>query len=178
MKILEINWSPVGYASKAHENKRKKQGERMLADFYEKFDAKTVPKDLEQPFIIKVSPQLKIGGKIDRIDEKEGKLEIIDYKTGRVLDQRDIDKSLQLTVYALAAADKGIYGKKPEEVILTFYFLENTEKRSTKRTTEQLKQAKGELLEKAKEIEKSSFEPTPSNMCDYCDFKLICEAWT
>jgi len=177
MKMLEINWSPVGYASKAHENKRKKQGERMLADFYEKFDARTVPKDLEQPFIIKVSPQLKIGGKIDRIDEKEGKLEIIDYKTGRVLDQNDIDKSLQLTVYALAAADKGIYGRKPDEVILTFYFLETTEKKSTKRTVEQLKQAKRELLEKAKEIEKSSFEPTPSNMCDYCDFKLICEAW-
>jgi DNA helicase-2/ATP-dependent DNA helicase PcrA len=178
MKMLEINWSPLGYASKAHEKKGRKLGERMLSDFYEKFDAKTVPKDLEQPFIIKVSPQLKIGGKIDRVDEKEGKLEIIDYKTGRVLNQNDIDESLQLTVYALAATDKGIYGKKPQEVILTFYFLETTEKRSTKRIPEQLKQAKGELLEKAKEIEKSSFEPTPSNMCDYCDFKLICEAWT
>ena len=178
MKMLEINWSPVGYASKAHENKRKKQGERMLADFYEKFDAKTIPKDLEQPFIIKVSPQLKIGGKIDRIDEKEGKLEIIDYKTGKVLDQNDIDKSLQLTVYALAATDRGLYSRKAKDVILTFYFLETTEKKSTKRTVEQLKQAKNELLEKAKEIEKSSFEPTPSNMCDYCDFKLLCEAWS
>ncbi|TSC53443.1 MAG: hypothetical protein LiPW31_375, partial [Microgenomates group bacterium LiPW_31] len=144
MKMLEINWSPVGYASKAHENKRKKQGERMLADFYEKFDAKTVPKDLEQPFIIKVSPQLKIGGKIDRIDEKEGKLEIIDYKTGKVLEQKDIDKSLQLTVYALATTDRGLYGRKAKDVILTFYFLETTEKKSTKRTVEQLKQAKGE----------------------------------
>jgi len=178
MKMLEINWSPVGYASKAHENKRKKQGERMLADFYEKFDAKTIPKDLEQPFIIKVSPQLKIGGKIDRVDEKEGKLEIIDYKTGRVLDQNDIDKSLQLTVYALAATDGGLYGRKAKDVILTFYFLETTEKKSTKRTVEQLKQARNELLEKAKEIEKSNFEPTPSNMCDYCDFKLLCEAWS
>ncbi len=177
LKILEINWSSQGYASKIHEEKMKKVGERMLSDFYEKFDSKIVPRDLEQSFIIKVSPNLKIGGKIDRIDEKEGKIEIIDYKTGKILEQKDIDKSLQMTVYALAATDKGLYDKKPEEVVLTFYFLENLEKKSTKRTVEQLKQAKSQLLEKAKEIEKSTFEPTPGVWCDFCDFKLICEAW-
>ncbi|MFZ5365764.1 MAG: ATP-dependent helicase [Patescibacteria group bacterium] len=178
LKTLETNWSSQGYASRAHEEKMKKTGERMLSDFYEKFDSKIVPRDLEQPFIIKVSPDLKIGGKIDRIDEKEGKLEIIDYKTGKILDQKDIDKSLQMMVYALAATDEGLYGKKPEEVILTFYFLENLEKKSTKRTAEQLEQAKKELVEKAKGIEKSKFEPIPGPWCDFCDFKLICEAWT
>ncbi|PJE67305.1 hypothetical protein COU95_03100 [Candidatus Shapirobacteria bacterium CG10_big_fil_rev_8_21_14_0_10_40_9] len=177
LKILEINWSSQGYASRAHEEKMRETGERMLSDFYEKFDSKTVPRDLEQSFIIKVSPNLKIGGKIDRIDEKEEKLEIIDYKTGKILEQKDIDKSLQMTVYALAATDKGLYGKKPEEVILTFYFLGNLEKKSTKRTVSQLEQAKKDLLEKAKEIEKSTFQPSPGVWCDFCDFKLICEAW-
>ncbi|MBI4999500.1 ATP-dependent helicase, partial [Candidatus Gottesmanbacteria bacterium] len=178
IKMLEANWSPVGYASKAHEEKMKKIGQRMLSDFYDKFEAKTIPKDLEQPFIIKISPDLKIKGKIDRVDEKEGKLEIIDYKTGRVLDQKDVDKSLQMTIYALAATDKGLYGKKPEEVVLTFYFLDTIEAKSTKRTAGELEKAKKDLLEKAKEIEKSSFEPTPGVWCDFCDFKLICEAWS
>jgi len=89
-----------------------------------------------------------------------------------------LDKSLQMTVYALAATDKGVYGKKPEDAVLTFYFLDIAQKKSTKRTAQQLEQAKKELLEKAKEIEKSSFEPTPSNMCDFCEYKLICEAWS
>ena len=178
IKILETNWSSVGYASKAHEEQRRKQGEEILSKFFDKFDAKTVPKDLEQPFIIKVSPSLKIRGKIDRIDEKDGKLEIIDYKTGKVLEQKNVDKSLQLTIYALAATDKGLYGKKAKDVILTFYFLDTLEAKSTKRTDEQLKQVKGELLEKAHEIEKSNFEAKPSNMCEFCDFKLLCEAWT
>ena len=177
IKMLDINWSPLGYASRAHEEKMKKVGERMLSDFFDKFDAKTIPHDLEQPFIIKISPQLKIGGKIDRVDEKDGKLEIVDYKTGKVLDQKDVDKSLQMTVYALAATDKGLYGKKPEDVLLTFYFLNTMEARSTKRTVEQLKQTRQELLEKAKEIEKSSFQPSPGVWCDFCGFKLICEAW-
>jgi DNA helicase-2/ATP-dependent DNA helicase PcrA len=175
--LLDINWSPQGYASKSHEDRMKKQGQRMLTDFYRKFDPKVIPKDLEQPFVIRVNPKLKVGGKIDRVDEKKGKFEVIDYKTGKVMDQKKIDKSLQMTVYALAATDKGIYGKKPGEVVLTFYFLDTGEKKPTKRTAEQLEQAKKELIDKAKEIEKSDFKPTPNHMCEFCDFKLLCEAW-
>ncbi len=175
--LFEVNWSPQGYASKTHEERMKKQGQRILTDFYKQFDANVIPRDLEQPFIIRVSPQLKIGGKIDRVDEEKGKLEIIDYKTGKVMEQKNIDKSLQMTVYALAAADRGIYGKKPEEIVLTFYFLDTGEKKSTKRTAEDLEKAKKELVEKAKEVEKSDFQPRPGIWCDFCDFKLLCEAW-
>ena len=178
LAILEGNWSSLGYASKAHEEKMKGQAQRMLKDFYQKFDYKLVPKDLEQPFIIKVSPDLKVGGKIDRVDElKDGKLEIIDYKTGKTWEQKELDKSLQMTVYALAATDKGIYDKKPEDLILTFYFLDSGQKKSTQRTKEQLEQVKKEIQGKAKEIQTSLFEPKPGNLCDFCEYKLLCEAW-
>ena len=178
LKLLDVNWSPQGYTSKAHEERMKKQGQRMLADFYDQFDGQQIPRDLEQPFIIRISPGLKIGGKIDRIDEQKGKLEVIDYKTGKVMEQKEIDKSLQMTIYALAATDKGIYGRKPEEVVLSFYYLDTGEKKSTKRTVDQLEQAKKELVEKAKEVEKSDFQPRPGIWCDFCDFKLLCEAWS
>jgi len=177
-EILNNNWSSLGYASKAHEEKMKLQAKRMLKAFYQKFDHKLVPKDLEQPFIIKVSPNLKVGGKIDRVDElKNGKLEIIDYKTGKTWEQKELDSSLQMTVYALAASDKGIYDKKPEDLILTFYFLDSGQKKSTQRTKEQLEEAKKAIEEKAKEIQLSLFEPKPSKLCDFCEYKLICEAW-
>jgi len=179
LKILEENWSSVGYASKAHEMKMKKQGEEILANFYEKaYDPKHLPKDLEQMFTIKISPNFKIGGKIDRVDElPDGKLEIIDYKTGKVPSEEKIDKNLQMTIYALAAQDEGIYGKNPEEVILSFYFLDTQEKISLQRTRQQLEEAKKTLLLKKKEIESSDFSPKPSNLCDFCEFRLLCEAW-
>jgi DNA helicase-2/ATP-dependent DNA helicase PcrA len=179
LKILEENWSSVGYASKAHEMKMKKQGEEILANFYEKaYDPKHLPKDLEQMFTIKISPNFKIGGKIDRVDElPDGKLEIIDYKTGKVPSEEKIDKNLQMTIYALAAQDEGIYGRNPEEVILSFYFLDTQEKISLQRTRQQLEEAKKVLLSKKKEIESSDFSPKPSNLCDFCEFRLLCEAW-
>ncbi|MCX6726023.1 MAG: ATP-dependent DNA helicase [Candidatus Shapirobacteria bacterium] len=177
LNILNINWSSSGYASKAHEEKSKERAKKMLKEFFIKFDPKTVLKDLEQTFMIKITPALKVGGKIDRLDLKGDKLEVIDYKTGKTMEQKDIDKSLQMTVYALAATDKGIYNQKPENLILTFYFLDSGEKKSTKRTKEQLEQAKKEIIEKAKEIQASLFEPKPGMLCDFCEYKLLCEAW-
>ena len=178
LKILSDNWSSVGYASKAHEEKMKKRAVSMLEEFFVKFDKKIVLKNLEQAFMIKVSPDLKIGGKIDRVDLKGNKMEVIDYKTGKTMDQKEIDKSLQMTIYALAATDKGIYNQKAENLILTFYFLDSGEKKSTTRTSEELVKAKKEIIQKAQEIQMSLFEPQPGMLCDFCDYKLICKAWS
>jgi len=178
LSLLDRNWSSLGYADKAHEREGKRAAQRMLTNFYKNLDKKVIFKSLEQPFIIKVSPDLRVGGKIDRVDQVgKDKIEIIDYKTGRSLEQKEVDKSLQMTVYALAAQDKGIYNKNPQEVTLTFYFLDSGKKISTKRTSKQLQEVRKEIIKKAQEIAKSDFEPKPSRLCDFCDYKLICEAW-
>jgi DNA helicase-2/ATP-dependent DNA helicase PcrA len=179
LALLDNNWSSLGYASKTHEEKAKKQAEKILLNFYKDFDFQTKIVALEQSFTFKVGTNLKIVGKIDRVDEKnDGTLEIIDYKTGKEMGQKEADKSLQMTVYALAATDKGIFNKKPEDLILTFYFLDSGKKISTRRTNEQLVQAKKEILKTAEEMMMSSFEPRPGNLCDFCEYRLLCEAWS
>lgn len=178
LSLLDRNWASLGYADKAHEKASKKSAQRMMINFYKDLDKKINVQFLEQPFIIKVSPSLRVGGKIDRVDKVgKDKIEIIDYKTGRMQDQKEIDKSLQMTVYALAAQDKGIHNKNPKNVILTFYFLDSGKKMSTKRTSKQLKEAREEIIKKSREISESDFEAKPSRLCDFCDYKLICEAW-
>jgi len=104
-------------------------------------------------------------------------MEIVDYKTGKPMEQKQVDQSLQMTVYALAVSDKGIYNQKPKDLILTFYFLDAEQKRSTMRTEKQLEDAKKEIIKRAKEIETSQFEAKPSKLCDWCEYRLICEAW-
>lgn len=179
LRLLEDHWNPIGYGDRVYQERMKKQGQRLLSEFYDKgFDPKVIPVNLEQPFKIKITPVLTVGGKIDRVDElPDGKIEIIDYKTGQAPKNRKPETDLQLTVYALAATDPGIYHKPPEKVIVSFYFFEGQQKISATRTGEQLLEAKKEIAQKALEISGSDFRPTPGKHCDFCEFRLICEAW-
>ncbi len=179
LNIFEKQWISVGFGDKVYEQKMKKHGVELLNGFFDQgYDPTIIPKDLEQSFKVKITPLLKLGGKIDRVDELPGgKIEIIDYKTGQAPKSKDPGKDLQLTVYALAATDVGIYHKKPDDVIVSFYFFENQQKVTATRTKEQLEEAKQIIAQKADEIARSDFKPTPGKHCDFCEFRLICEAW-
>ncbi len=140
VNILDKVWLPVGYKNQDYEDKMKKRGRDMLGLFFEKiYDPSIKPLNLEQLFNIRLTPSFKIGGKIDRVDETpDGKIEIIDYKTGKRPSEKEIKENLQMTLYALAATDRGIYNKKPEDVILSFIFFDLSEKISSSRTEAQL----------------------------------------
>jgi len=172
-------WKSVGFKDKEYEETMKQHGILLLEEYFQKgFDPKTVVLTLEQPFKIRIHPHLHIGGKIDRVDRREdGTLEIIDYKTGSAPKNRNPEDDIQLSVYALAAADPGLYGEKPEHITVSFYFLEGQEKISAKRTLKQLKEVRKEIQQTADNISSSSFSPTPGKHCDFCEFRLICEAW-
>lgn len=179
INFLEKHWSSLGYGDRGYEEKMKKHGGELLEGFYRiGYDPARIPKDLEASFKIRITPTLTLGGRIDRVDTlPDGKLEIIDYKTGQSPKNRDVTKDPQLTVYALAATDEGIYNKKPENVTVSFYFFEDQTKISATRTKEQLEEMKKEVADKAMEISRSDFRPTPGKHCDFCEFRLICEAW-
>ena len=100
-------------------------------------------------------------------------VEIVDYKTGKVKDQRAVDKDEQLTIYALAARDA--LGLNPRN--LSLYFIDGNVKVSTTRTAEQLAAAREGIKKTIEAIKKSDFKPTPNFLCDYCDFRQICPAY-
>jgi len=179
LRLFDERWSPIGFGDKTYEAKMKKHGVEILTGFYTKgYDPKIVPTALEEPFKIKITPTLTLGGKIDRMDTlADGTIEIIDYKTGQAPKNRDVTRDPQLTVYALSAASGGIYKRPPEKVIVSFYFFEDQKKVSATRTKEQLETAKQEIAQKADEIARSDFHATPGKHCDFCEFRLICEAW-
>ncbi len=181
LALLVNRWRPQGYENKQREILMKKKGEEYLHMYYEKeFDPKTKIAALEQPFTVPVTHEgktIKIGGKIDRVDIlPDGKLEIIDYKTGRMPSKREVDTNLQLSMYALAASEIPAipFGKKPEDIVLSLYFFDTQTKVSTTRTANQLQREKEAIISIAHEIEGSNFHCSGHQLCADCEYQLFC----
>lgn len=177
--LYQTSWVPIGYQSPVHERERKKEGERMLRSYFHTFHTAHLQViDVEQPFKIKLGPQTVVTGKIDRVDKKPGGgIEIIDYKTGKKPTDPQLKNSLQLSLYARAAMDKGVYNKPLDKIELTFFFLQDGVKVTLTRTPVQIAAMKTRVEETMGRLKEGHFEPKVGIWCDYCPFKMICEAW-
>jgi DNA helicase-2/ATP-dependent DNA helicase PcrA len=178
--LLKKNWLPQGYASKLHEQQTYTQAENMLMSYGER--TLTLRPDtiaIETPFNFWLG-KLKVGGRIDRIDKlPDGRIEIIDYKTGKnVPTESKVKEDLQLSLYALAAAEvrDGIFGREPEEVLLTLHYLEDDIKISTTRSKDALLFAKEQILQKTADITQSTFQCSASILCKTCEYRMICQS--
>lgn len=189
LKMYEKNWQPLGYINEEHRKTRFESGKELLKNYYEKHSGEKIkPIALEKPFNIMLNG-IRFYGRIDRIDplkvsdkkskDKDGdksedkeskKVEIIDYKTGQKKSQRDVDKDLQVSLYALGVEQ----ALKLDPAKMSLYFVEDGEKISTTRTDKQLEDAKKEVMKVVEKIKDGGFEATPGMHCNFCDFREIC----
>ena len=174
LDLLKKNWIKEGYDTVEHEQLFFKKGEKFLREYQKENTSKILM--LEQPFMVPLSYQnkfLRIGGKIDRVDElPDGTIEIIDYKTGaHPMTQKEADKNLQLSIYALAANALNI----GQEIKLSLYYFEDQTKVTTTRTSDQLEAAVAEIFGVAKQIETSDFKCSGGFYCQNCEFQMLCD---
>lgn len=180
--LFRDNWINEGYSSKDHEKRSLEKAKKIVKKYLkENFNKNNLPLALEYPFNFKLK-EIKIGGRIDRIDRvEENKIEIIDYKTGEnVPSEKDLQDNLQLSFYALAATEvkDNILNKKSKDVLLSLYYLEKDVKITTSRTIEQLEKEKKHILQKAEEISKSDFACSKSIYCKNCEYKMLCSTFS
>ena len=166
-----------------------KQGLSMLEKFYKKnppwnFNVVALESRFETEIEDKKTSEKHIlSGIMDRVDKSDDDVyEIIDYKTGRAMPaQKDIDNSLQLSVYHLGLAKRWPH-IDPSKIKLSFYFLKHGEKISTSRTAERLEETKDLVISSIAEINEKikdnyNFPPTPSALCNWCGYRKICPMW-
>jgi DNA helicase-2/ATP-dependent DNA helicase PcrA len=151
-----------------------RQGTQQLRDLLALAGRSARPRVLhtEEHFEVKVGTAT-VAGRIDRIDDLgNGRVAIVDYKTGKPRAQEDADDSLQLSIYAMAAREK--WGYDPERLV--FYNLEENSATATRRDRLQLEGARAKIQEVADRIAEGDFDPTPGYHCRFCSYRNLCPA--
>jgi RecB family exonuclease len=173
LAYFEQIWKDAGFEDEYQEQAYKKAGTEQLRTFVKRHEASsTLPISAEAHFALDLG-DVVLEGRIDQINPlKDHHVELVDYKTGRPPSQKDADKSLQLSVYALAARDQ--MQLKPDR--LTFYSLTNNQPVSTVRTPKDLENVTRKVREVAAQIRLQLFPPQPGFVCKYCDYVMICPA--
>jgi DNA helicase-2/ATP-dependent DNA helicase PcrA len=175
LEVFEGAWQSTGFLSREHEDLRLAEGRAVLRRFVAEEEQRgLVPTAVERPFTFLLGTT-KVVGRFDRVDERDGRVAIIDYKSSAVRDQKEADRkakeSLQLAIYALAYAE--MHGRIPDSVEL--HFLESGLAGSARKTEADLTETRGTIGEVARGIRRRDFAATPGYMqCSYCAFREIC----
>jgi DNA helicase-2/ATP-dependent DNA helicase PcrA len=134
--------------------------------------APLTPLYAERPFLLSIE-NLVVGGRIDAVyGSADGPWEVVDYKTGRRPSDDDPLRDLQLDLYAMACLD--VWGKRPEDLTLTYFYLRTGE--IVSKPAGDIDATRARVRGSLQAMARGEFEPTPSDFCRSCDFLSFCEA--
>jgi len=174
LALYEKHWVGDGYDNKENREKYYQKGKTILNSFVDNLNNSGQPRVLllEKDFVFKINGE-SIKGAIDRVDRlADGTLEILDYKTGNPKDGLVWKDKRQLILYQLFLEDF----LKTKVSTLSYYYLENGEKLSFVPKPKDIEKLQQEIIDEIKAIKSLDFAPKPDSIiCQFCDFKGICE---
>jgi DNA helicase-2/ATP-dependent DNA helicase PcrA len=146
--------------------------ERLQRTFTESRFATAPPLFAERPFLLHVEG-FTVSGRIDAIfGTADGRWEVVDYKTGSKPPPDDVLSGLQLDVYALACTE--VWGKRPEDLTLTYFYLASGEE--VTRPAGDPGETRARVAAAFQGVTERRFEPEPGPQCRWCDFLPFCDA--
>jgi len=158
-----------------------RMAEKFITDYYNRYhpfdQGRTIA--LEDRILISLDSEdtYKLQGYIDRlVESSDGFYEIHDYKTNSRLPlPKYIESDRQLALYMI-----GVKKNYPDVkgVKLIWHFLAFDKEIDSTRSNEELEELKKETIELIDRIESEErFEPNPSFLCDWCEYRPVCTQW-
>jgi DNA helicase-2/ATP-dependent DNA helicase PcrA len=179
--LLEKHWREDSFEYRQRGEEFRKQGEELLSDYF-RFVKENPPNVIgrEKSFAYTMDEiNVKISGKIDRIDDNGDSLGIVDYKTSRKKEKAD--KNIQMALYTEALLNDAVQGISgiPGEASLHFLRFGEDPLSSHEFSDEELEVYRDKISDVAEGIRSGLFETKKGNFnCQYCDYKeFLCPAW-
>ncbi len=151
----------------------------LLANYFRLEDPTRLEPAEREQLVEVVTDGVRLRGYIDRVDvSAAGDLRIVDYKTGATPREAFEAKALfQMKFYALVLWR--IRGVVPRQ--LRLIYLADTDTLSYAPDAEELVRFERTLMAIWAAIQRAmqtgDFRPSPSRLCEWCDFKAYCPSW-
>ncbi|NUO89636.1 MAG: PD-(D/E)XK nuclease family protein [Dermatophilaceae bacterium] len=181
-ELVRTSWIDVGFRDPEQSAAWRLRVRDAVTDYLRRSDRDNQPVGIERSVSLKTD-EVAITGRIDRLDDRDGELVVVDYKTGRqVPTEDDARTSLPLALYAVASAR--MFRRPCRRVELhhvpsgTVAAHEHTDESLARKVAEaesiasDLRRADAEFKELG--VESTRFQPRPSAICSWCDFRAHC----
>ncbi len=178
LEALYESWDDTGFADMDRQEKIRwyRHAQEVLRRHHEQHAPHYRPAAaVEQWFDVDLGNAVRVRGFIDCVVPTEGGgFGIVDWKSSRRAKTReDVERSLQLAIYALAARE--LFGRDPDWVALEF--IVPGLRVAVERDRIDVESAIAQIHEVADAIRAERFEPRPNRLCAWCDFRSLCPAW-
>jgi DNA helicase-2/ATP-dependent DNA helicase PcrA len=173
-ELLDKFWSTKSYKTDIQAKKDYEDAKNILRAFLDDQKAsKTEILDIERSFETAIG-NVRVEGRIDRIDKDETGFTVIDYKTSKKTSSLSkLKGDMQLLVYALAF--KTMYDSSGKQLKVGDWFLRHNKKVFFIPEKQAIDDMQIEIQELAKKISSAEFEPKKSWECKRCDYKCLCD---
>lgn len=181
-ELVRSSWIEVGFRDPEQSVAWRARVREAVVDYLRGIDRERQPAGIERSVSLKTG-QIAVTGRVDRLDERDGSVVVVDYKTGRqVPTVDDARTSLPLALYAVAAAR--VFRRPCSRVELhhvpsgTVVGHDHTAESLQRKVAEaesiasDLRRADAEFRDLG--VESTRFAPRVSALCSWCDFRAHC----
>lgn len=181
-ELVRTSWIDVGFRDPEQSAAWRMRVREAVVSYLRGIDRDRQPVGLERNVSLKTE-SVAVSGRVDRLDDRDGELVVVDYKTGRqVPTDDDARTSLPMALYAAATAR--VFRRPCTRVELhhvpsgTVAAHEHTPESIQRKVAEaesiasDLRRADTDYARVG--VESTRFAPRPSSLCSWCDFRAHC----
>ena len=182
-RLVLSGWLRDGFRDDAQEASARDRAQEMVERYVTQLDPADEPLGVERT-VATATTRLAVSGRVDRIDERNDELVIVDYKTGRhVLTTDDARGSPAMALYALAAARTLRRSCRRVELhhlptgrVLGWEHTDDSLARHLSRAEATGMEAAAAVAAFAAGTPvDEAFPPRPSAACGWCDYLRVCD---
>ncbi|MEO7130676.1 MAG: PD-(D/E)XK nuclease family protein [Dermatophilaceae bacterium] len=181
-EVVRASWIDVGFRDREQSAAWRLRVRGAVTDYLRGIDRERQPIGLERSVSLKTD-EMVVTGRIDRLDDRDGELVVVDYKTGRsVPTPEDARTSLPLALYAAGTARtfrRACTRVELHHVPSGTVVAHQHSGASLARKVAEAESIASDLRTADAEFARVGaasprFPPAPSTLCSWCDFRAHC----